>query len=109
MGGKLFVIEPDGECRLVREYTEESAAIGDLQKAVGGYIEVVPRFGTIALDGGSPVTCLAFANEEGKGRGLPFNPVATALWATACGGPILDHLVGPIAVLTGDAAFLANV
>jgi hypothetical protein len=92
-----------------------------LQKIVGGYIEVVPGFDTIEVNG-KIVSCVAFANEEGKlaHLSLPHNHTATALWERALrrrGATLLlpnssglsDHLVGSVALVYGDAAFIASL
>jgi len=87
----------------------------ELQAAVGGYIEPVPRFTTIWDDDAKLyVECVAFCNEEGKLDELPVNPVATALWNEAVSGPswrkpLADVLVGPVAIVFGDAEFMAEL
>lgn len=62
----------------------------DLQKLVDGYIEVV------ALPNGDQLV----VNEEGKLKGLPVNPVATALFREAF-PDIPDVIVGRAVLLTG--------
>jgi hypothetical protein len=89
-----------------------------LQHQVGGYIELVPGFVTIEL-AGVLRDCRTFCNEEGKFHGLPVNLAAMRLWNAALqrqgstlydkSGAALDHLVGPILVLYGDARFLAQL
>lgn len=81
------------------------AAIG------GGYLEVVPRFNTIAHDGVRH-RCVAFCDEDGKLKQLPVNRPATLLWNAAmlrshgCGCDP-DYLVGQIAVVFGDKEWMA--
>ena len=73
-----MVIHPDG----VLEQYHDKPTLEQLQEAVGGDIEEVPvhskRF-------------TALANEEGKLKGLPFNPYATGILK-----PVGDFLVGPV-------------
>lgn len=55
-----------------------------LSRAVGGYIETVPHMTT--YDG--LTRGVAYCNEEGKLRGLPFNQKATEAWLACLGnGP----------------------
>ena len=49
--------------------------LDEMQKAVGGYIELVPYFDHFE---GEP--CEVYCNEEGKIHGLPFNDEATSSW-----------------------------
>jgi len=109
MRGKLHVIEPDGQVRLLREYLDEAFDTEDAKKAVGGQIEIVPRFGTVALPGTVAQPCVVFCNEDGKAFRLELNPFATSLWSEAAGVPMQQILRGPIAVVTGDGSFLADV
>ena len=81
MDAKPFVhklLKPDGS---VVDYPPAGKAykLEELQKAVGGYIEVV------SLKGGY----IMVINEEGKLNGLPINQKATDLY----GNP-RDHVVG---------------
>jgi hypothetical protein len=102
MKGKLTTIKATGKI----EATDYIAPPGldALQKAVGGYIEIVP--GLITYEGAD---CVAFCNEEGKLNGLPFNEKATAAWQEAYGGPLGDVLLGDVAIVTGDNEFLEGV
>jgi hypothetical protein len=57
-----------------------------------------------------------FCNEHGKIEGLGVNQRATRLWGEAIaadfghkGTPQGDYLVGPIAIVIGDAEFLAEL
>lgn len=91
-----------------------------LQNAVGGFIELIPNFSTIEING-KVVDCRAFCNEEGKLTDNPqLNNKATVLWDLSLrranhrgligrdGHPI-DVLVGSIIVITGDKEFLDNL
>jgi hypothetical protein len=109
MRGKLIVFDPNGKVPIFVEYDRPVSA-GELQGAVGGYIETVPYFDTLLLDG-KRERCVAFCNEEGKLGGLPMNEIAQALWADTLAyqgmtGVIDDYLVGPIAVVIGDQQFM---
>lgn len=97
MKGQLTVIKTDGTITV----TELSAApaLEILQKSVGGWLETVPYF---AKYEGKP--CVAFCNEEGKIRELPFNSVASDLWWSQF--PTSDALFGDIVILRGDKKFL---
>lgn len=64
-----------------------------LQKAVGGFIEVVP------VRSWNNKPAVIFCNEEGKNLGLPVNPHAPLLAG--------DQIVGDIAIIQGDAEFMA--
>ena len=69
-----------------------------LQKAVGGYIEVIPYF--VKYKGED---CIALCNEEGKLNDLPLNTGANLLWfSQRPRPPLTDVLVGDVAIITGD-------
>lgn len=108
MKGTMLIFQADAQ-RPSAVTLAGPPGIQQLQKAVGGYIEVVPYFDTIEHDG-AVHRCAAFCNEEGKLNGLEFNARATTLWDAAlrrAGGPGLgcrpvDVLVGPVVVIFGD-------
>jgi hypothetical protein len=88
-----------------------------LQKAVGGYIEPIPYFNEI-FHGGQWRRCVAFADEDGKRKELPYNGVAHICWDAALrrltgasrrSPSAPDYLVGPIAVLFGDDEWMAEL
>lgn len=100
MKGTLTVIRIDGR----RDITALPTAptLDQLRAAVGGAIEVIPFF--TKFEGRE---CVAFCHEEGKLEGLAANPVAQGLWERAVRRRIsADYLVGPIAIITGDAELL---
>jgi Domain of unknown function (DUF3846) len=119
MKGALLILKPDGT-RETRQLTGEPG-LDVLHEIVGGYIEVVPYFKTIEIDG-RVHECIAFCNENGKINRLPVNRFATLEWDSALrraglatglayvsGSPmppdqfgLSDHLVGSIAVVIGD-------
>ena len=120
MIGHMLIITPEG----AHEHQHFAAPIPDpgvLQKAVGGYIEVVPLFDTIEIEG-ELQACVAFCNEDGKGERLRLNQRATFLWERALqrrkeeprtlqekDGGLADYLVGNVAVLWGDEDFMGEL
>lgn len=80
-------------------------ALEELQRGVGGDIELVPYFTKYE---GKP--CVAFCDEDGKHKGMPINQRATALWYEM--EPRFmgrDVLVGPIVIVTGDKALMREL
>ena len=71
--------------------TGKAPTLEELQRLVGGYIEVIEL-----RDGRQLIV-----NEEGLLLGLPFNPTATAINATIGNGQA--YLVGDAVVLAGTA------
>lgn len=101
----LISIHPDG--RISKKEITEAPHYTDLNKIVGGPIELIPYFSK--YDNSS---CVAFCNEEGKlpHIQLPVNKVAQALWEKAVGRPITeDYLVGSIAIIVGPMSFLQTL
>jgi hypothetical protein len=98
----LISISPDN--RIKKKGIEKAPDYRELNKIVGGSIELIPYF---TRYDGKP--CVAFCNEEGKlpHLNLPFNAMAQSLWEKALGRPITeDHLVGTIAIIVGPQSFL---
>jgi len=96
-----------------------SPTLHDLQTGIGGgHIQIVPYFTTIFF-GGALRQCFAFCDEDGKGKGLPFNERATSAWQKClqrqgkslfdARGQLLDYLVGKIAIVWGDEAFMQEM
>lgn len=79
-------VHPDGRVELYAG----AVSLEEAQRAVGGYVQLV------TLADGSQLYC----NEDGKLRGLPRNPLATALTAGSGLHP-LDYICGVAVVLTG--------
>ena len=76
---------------------ESDPGLEALQEAVGGYIEVVPRFTKY-----KGRKCTALCDEEGKLKGYEVNLAATNEWWEQC--PFIigqDELVGDIAIVYG--------
>lgn len=67
---------------------EVEPPLSELQRHVGGYIEYVSL----------PSGAIGWVNEEGKLKGLPFNPLATALYANPS-----DSICGTMVVCCGKA------
>lgn len=114
MKGTLIIYYPgDPPERKITEYPAP-IPLPDLQAAVGGYIEIVPHFDTIEL-AGKLHRCVVFCDEDGKRKRLPRNHHADRLWSEAlitagkADSPAPDFLVGPIAVVTGDDEFMAEL
>ena len=104
MRGTMLTLKVDGTTS--RQDFSEMPHISVFQKAVGGYIEVVPHFHSIWFEGKTE-SCVAFCNEEGKLRGAPVNPTANVLWQVAAGPKAgRDTLVGDVIVLYGDDDFM---
>lgn len=106
MPGSTIIIKSNGD--LVSEDHEKSPGLDFMQAAVGGYIEQVPLFTHVEVNG-QRVRCDAFCNEEGKLHGLPLNSVATRMWQSQVSRPLGDVLVGDILLVIGDAHFRGEV
>jgi hypothetical protein len=123
MKGTMLVYAPGNNTPGITELTK-TPELEQLQKIVGGWIELVPYFQTIE-HGGKLRNCRVLCNEEGKlarPEPLPVNELATELWWKAlarAGGrnparPIAfagdrDVLVGNIIVLFGDDEFMEDL
>lgn len=117
MQGTMLIYDAAGALDDPPQRTELSAPPGleALQGAVGGYIELVPYFRSIVIDG-QMVECIAFCNEYGKREQLKINRRATLLWGAAslrsdnplvdADGNFKDVLVGPVVVIIGDRDLL---
>jgi hypothetical protein len=104
MKGKMIVIGTDAKGPGITQLTGPPS-LEQLSAAVQGHIEVVPGFNNY-----DSFECVAFCNEEGKLKNLPPNFFAQYLWELAMGRPIPeDFLVGPIAIIIGDAELLRSL
>lgn len=103
---KLIIIQPNGS-RVEREIITPPS-LETLQEGVGGLIELVPLFQTIWSDGRRR-PCTVYCNEEGKLRGLEYNPTATELWHSSIQenwgrtDGATDVLVGPVVIVVGES------
>lgn len=103
MKATVHIYGTDGSTH-IKQY-DKMISLEDLREAVGGSIETVPYWTTHE---GKP--CVAFCNEEGKIRELPFNELATALWYADT--PTMrgrDVLCGNVIVIMGDKEFMRNL
>lgn len=76
-----------------------------LRKAVGGYIETLPYFNKF-----EGKRCVAYCNEEGKLRAMPFNIHAQDLWLEALKKKdgSLGHVDVNRTILVGDVAVVTK-
>lgn len=85
----LVIIQADGtETR--ETYESDEPSLEQLQKAVGGLIELVQ----VEFEGASRI---GFVNDEGKLDALEINERATAMYNA--GSKIFDIICGPLAIL----------
>jgi hypothetical protein len=108
MKGSMLIFKPGVTDPKRIDLTKPPTA-STLHKIVGGYIELVPHFESIGLDGDS-FSCVAFCNEEGKLLNLPYNDAATKAWHFDL-APLVtsDVLVGNVVIVFGDDEFMANL
>lgn len=118
MRGSMIIFHPSKPEPELREFDRPLTG-QELHNVVGGYIEVVPGFRTVAYCG-VVLDCVAFCNEDGKRDKLPLNEFATLAWGRAChrsglgelyqpDGIPKDWLVGDIAVVFGDREFMREL
>lgn len=114
--GHLIAVRADGTVEIWPLDAQPKLEV--LKDIVGGYIEAVPWFDRLMGHGVPALAemfknepCLAFCNEEGKLKGLPYNDLATRLWWTALRrrdmsllhqGRMTDTLCGNVAIATGE-------
>lgn len=105
MRGHSLIIRADGT--IERAEHDSAPDLDFLQQAVGGFIETVPYFETITING---IThpCVAFCNEEGKLENRPYNTIATQHWYHAMRRASNDYLVGSVIILYGDDEFMRS-
>ena len=108
MKGTMLIYRPGSQSGERREF-DHPPELEELQAALdGGYLESVPYFQSIDVDG-TRHTCWALCDEEGKLKHLDINLHATMLWEQSLrrlGTHVDDVLVGPVAVLFGDDEFM---
>ena len=103
MKGTITTLAVDGSIEVT--LLDRPVKLDDLKKAIGGgLIEAVPYFNKY---NGEP--CVAFVDEEGKLKGFQPNPAAQALWQKICSGAFRDQLVGRLAIVQGDDAFMETL
>lgn len=111
MKGTILIYKPGTTIPEVQEI-DGPPTLDTLKAAIGGgHLEVVPYFNVIQRDG-KWLRCAAFCDEDGKVKHQPVNRPATQLWdrtllrTKGCDASP-DFLVGQIAVVLGDAEFMA--
>lgn len=99
MKEKVYIkIRPSGEISTCPCGADGSITLEEMQEAVGGYIEVIgSAFGRLAM----------IVNVEGKLRGLPYNPTATAIMGA--GGLPGDYIVGTVLLVAKSGADLVGI
>lgn len=118
MIGIMLVYSPQTAAPVVTKLTKPPD-VALLHETLGGYLELVPGFRSIRIDGDWK-RCVAFCNEDGKREPLDVNNWATIQWDSALrhnGHPGLttpdgqryDYLVGNVVVLTGDPEFMDSL
>ena len=104
MRGDGYVYRPDSHTPEHLELNGEPD-LAVLKNAIGGgWLEAIPHWNRYE---GKPA--VAFCDEEGKMKGLPFNRTATVLWHKQLKGTVpslRDMLVGAVLVVTGDEQFM---
>jgi hypothetical protein len=99
MKGEAVIYKTDGTREVLK--FDKPIALEVLNKAVGGYIETVPYWNEHLGR-----KCVAFCNEEGKIKSLPFNGKADLLWHLERQAYVDDHLFGDVIVIMGDDEFM---
>lgn len=112
MRGTMVIIPAAGEPNEAREL-EQTPSLEELQTVVGGHIEAVVAFDTIAINN-VVLNCVAFCDEDGNRKQLPVNDRANAFWEHSRkrnGRQVHpgDRLVGPVVVLFGDRKFMSEL
>jgi len=111
MHGTLLQIPAAGS--ISQKVLDRPPDVGELQAAVGGFLEIVPWFDSIGY-GGVVMHCVVFCDEDGKHKELPPNERASKLWHRALERNrmrtlIRDQLVGPVAVVFGDRELMSEL
>lgn len=113
MPGTLIIIPTARDMTAKPLSGDPTEVLMEIKQAIGGgYLEVVPGFVTIE-HAGEQRRCVAFCDEDGKRKQLPFNSVANVLWVRAVERRGIrlrgDYLVGSIAVVYGDDKFMSSL
>ena len=121
MRGTILTIDPGELTSKKSVQIDGEPTLDALKDAIGGgYIEKVPGFDSVEIDN-RVRKCVVFVDENGKGKGMRVNAVATGLWhhallrrghpglVVAATGEIADFLVGSIALVYGDAEFMQSL
>lgn len=84
----IALIKPSGE--ITAEPVSKSNLLADLQRFVCGPIQICPQLPTAMID----KSLVLVVNEDGKLNGLPYNPVATAVYGHPRG-----HITGNAVIM----------
>jgi hypothetical protein len=118
MKGEMGIYGTDWSWSVKR--LDDVPSLEELRDGVKGDIELVSPFDTVRAPDDKGVIevrrCVVFCNESGKNLGLPINERATLAWHEAMlrkgqtlmfpDGSVMDVLVGPVVVITGDTELL---
>lgn len=99
-----IVLEIKSDGKIIKTIQPKMPGYDQLRKAVDGYFQEIPYFKSIGHEGAFYKGGSAYANEEGRMMGLPFNTVATQCWMLACPNGEPDRMR-----LCGDVIFFAKV
>jgi len=101
---KIITIAPDG--KIVCETHKKHPGWKEIQGYVDGMFQVCPYFTSMELDGKKYKRGIAYCNEEGKIKGMAFNPIASALWLKSCpkGEPDRMLIAGPLLFVVKEGA-----
>lgn len=126
MSGRILVIRPGDAAPSRDNEVTRKPPLRELQRLVGGNIEHVAALTVLTIVEQPPPPCVAYINESGKLLRLRPNVLATRMWYQALGvedamtmtlGQLArlydtkmhDGIVGPMVILTGDAAFMRRL
>ena len=116
MRGIVIIIRP-GKPAIETTHVEGPPDLAPIKDGLeGGYLELVPGFNRINYEG-ELRRCVAFVDEDGIRKGLPYNLMATALWRAqlhpldtnpfdSVNG---DHIKGNMVVVFGDDEWMAEL
>lgn len=100
----MIVICADG--RIVKHIQNTEPTLEQMQADVGGYIELIPFFTRIRYETPAEGEVvyphgIAYCNEYGKLKNMPFNRRATEMWKVQNTQQITDRLLGDILFICG--------
>jgi Domain of unknown function (DUF3846) len=98
--GTIIIIPADGAVKTW--HITEVPTLEFLQKEVGGWLELIPRFNACVAG-----PCIAFMDEEGAMKDLPVNRIASDLWK-GCWDKAIP-IRGNVVVIAGDKEMLASL
>lgn len=98
------VLEFKANGRIVKTIQPKAPSYDQLVKAVDGIIQKIPEFNKAMHQAILYKRGAAYANEEGRLKGLPINRNAMALWRFSCPNGDESRMV-----LCGDIIFYAKV